>query len=425
MEEEKTKELAGQMVEPLLDWFAENARKLPWRDDPKPYYVWISEIMLQQTRVEAVRGYFRRFIAELPDIKALAEADDERLLKLWEGLGYYSRVKNLKKAAAAVMEKYDGQLPSAPEELRKLPGIGSYTAGAVASIAFGKKAAAVDGNVLRVMMRLWGSRIDISKDAVKKQVGSCLESVMPKQYAGAFNQALMELGAIVCLPNGRPLCGECPVREICSANREGLQEELPVKPAKKPRKIEEKTILVLETDEGILVRKRAEKGLLAGLWEYPHFEGKQSEEYVRSRLGAAGLTAACIRALGEAKHIFSHIEWRMTGYYIRLAHRAGLSEAAGKAAEEEAQYAETADAGRGSTGRAETLGRSGSTDGETQAAGRSGGTGRAEIFGQCEAALKGCIPVHPRKLREEYSMPAAFDAYQILLRHKNQPDEEV
>ena len=323
------------------------------------------------------------------------------------------------------MEKYDGQLPSAPEELRKLPGIGSYTAGAVASIAFGKKAAAVDGNVLRVMMRLWGSRSDISKDAVKKQVGSCLESVMPKQYAGAFNQALMELGAIVCLPNGRPLCGECPVREICSANREGLQEELPVKPAKKPRKIEEKTILVLETDEGILVRKRAEKGLLAGLWEYPHFEGKQSEEYVRSRLGAAGLTAACIRALGEAKHIFSHIEWRMTGYYIRLAHRAGLSEAAGKAAEEEAQYAETADAGRGSTGRAETLGQSGSTDGETQAAGRSGGTGRAEIFGQCEAALKGCIPVHPRKLREEYSMPAAFDAYQILLRHKNQPDEEV
>ena len=310
----------GVFVSRLLDWYAMNARSLPWRDNPLPYYVWVSEIMLQQTRVEAVRGYFARFIEILPDIRSLAQADEELLLKLWEGLGYYSRVRNMKKAAIMVMEQYDGRLPREVSELLRLPGIGAYTAGAIASIAYGRVAAAVDGNVLRVMSRIAGDASDISKNAVRERWAKKIEELIPVQYPGAFNQALMDLGAMVCLPNGAPLCGECPMRELCAAGKDGSWRSLPVKPAKKARRIEERTIYVIETKEGVLVRKRPPEGLLAGLWEFPSQEGWQSMEEAQSYV-----QIPCeIVELGEAKHIFSHIEWRMIGYYCRLQHKPSL-----------------------------------------------------------------------------------------------------
>ncbi len=310
--------LEREMVPYLLHWYDYNARILPWRENPQPYYVWISEIMLQQTRVEAVKTYFERFIATLPDIQALAEVSEERLLKLWEGLGYYSRARNLKKAAQLVMRDYDGRLPDSKEELLKLPGIGPYTAGAIASIAYGKVAAAVDGNVLRVMMRLRGSFEDITKDRVKKELAETIEAVMPKEEPGKFTQALMELGATVCVPNGKPLCEQCPVMHLCRAFKNGTELQIPVKPEKKARKIEERTVLVLETAEGIILHKRPGRGLLAGLWEFPNMEGRLSAMAVEEMLAAQGFRVEGLEPLGEAKHIFSHIEWHMTGYYVRL-----------------------------------------------------------------------------------------------------------
>ncbi len=319
VEEKDEKNRIGRlMVEPLLDWYAENARKLAWREDPKPYYVWVSEIMLQQTRVEAVKGYFARFIGELPDIAALAGAQEERLLKLWEGLGYYSRVRSLKKAACIVMEQYNGKLPRKTEELLKLPGIGAYTAGAIASIAYGQVAAAVDGNVLRVMARLWGDGADTGKEGVRRDWARRLEAVMPQDFPGAFNQALMELGATVCLPNGKPLCAQCPVGGLCVAHREGTWEKFPVKAKKKPRRIEERTVLLVETREGFLVRKRPDKGLLAGLWEYPAVSGEKTETEILELFAKAGDIVGGILPLGKAKHIFSHIEWHMQGYYVQI-----------------------------------------------------------------------------------------------------------
>lgn len=358
----------GLMVTPLLDWYAENARKLPWREDPKPYYVWVSEIMLQQTRVEAVKGYFARFIEELPDIAALANADEERLLKLWEGLGYYSRVRSLKKAAGIVMEKFRGRLPRRKEQLLTLPGIGAYTAGAIASIAYGQVAAAVDGNVLRVMARLLADDTDVGKESVRREWAERLEAVMPKEFPGAFNQALMELGAMVCLPNGKPLCGQCPVKELCAAYRDGTWEKFPVKAKKPPRRIEEHTILLVETKEGFLVRKRPVRGLLAGMWEYPAFGGKKEEGEIKELFGLGDGTAGTVLPLGEAKHIFSHIEWHMRGYYVRIRQ---LSPQFAKICFE-----------------------------------------NAEIYDIIvDGFPAGCIPVAWERLRADYSVPSAFDAY--------------
>lgn len=368
-QEEKGDSVENRMIEPLLDWYAENARRLPWRENPQPYYVWISEIMLQQTRVEAVKEYFARFIRELPDIAALAQAEEERLLKLWEGLGYYSRARNLKKAAIVVMNEYGGKLPKEKEELLKLPGIGAYTAGAIASIAYGKAAAAVDGNVLRVMARLWGDRSDVMKESVRRDWAGRLEAVMPKEFPGAFNQALMELGAMVCLPNGRPLCTECPVCGLCTAYREDTWSGLPVKPEKKPRRIEERTVFLIETEKGFLVRKRPERGLLAGLWEYPAAEGKRSCEEVRELFEKAGIAGRDVKPLGEAKHIFSHIEWHMEGYYVKI--RANTAEIEKICFENEKGHAIIKD-----------------------------------------SFLQRCIPIRWEQLKTDYSIPSAFEAYQ-------------
>lgn len=303
------------IVDKLLDWFDEHRRMLPWRENPKPYYVWVSEIMLQQTRVEAVKGYFTRFTTELPDITALAEAEEDKLMKLWEGLGYYNRVRNLQKAAQMVVREYQGQLPDTYEELLKLPGIGSYTAGAIASIAYNKRVPAVDGNVLRIVKRLSASFDDITKAKVVKEVEREMREITPVR-AGDFNQALMDLGATVCIPNGRPLCEKCPLATLCEGRKQDVMMLLPVKPSKKPRKIEEKTILLLEYQQKYALNQRPSKGLLARLWEIPNMEGKISVDELEKLLEQLGITEYDIELLGKSKHIFSHIEWHMIGYHI-------------------------------------------------------------------------------------------------------------
>ena len=308
-----------QIEKPLLSWFAGHARVLPWREEPTPYRVWVSEIMLQQTRVEAVKPYFERFTKELPDVAALAACSEERLLKLWEGLGYYNRVRNMQTAARTVMEEYDGRLPADYEKLLTLKGIGSYTAGAVASIAYGIPVPAVDGNVLRVIMRVTADDSDIMKQRVKSRVEKELLAVIPKDAAGAFNQALMELGATVCLPNGEPHCAQCPWESFCEARKQGIWQTLPVKSRAKPRRIEEKTVLIIRDGERIVLHKRGAKGLLAGLYEFPNLAGHLSEEEVLAYVREQDLVPVHIEKLEDAKHIFSHIEWHMTGYMVRVS----------------------------------------------------------------------------------------------------------
>ncbi len=312
----------SEIVPYLLHWYDRNARILRWREEPRPYYVWVSEIMLQQTRVEAVKGYFDRFLAELPDIKALAEAEEEKLLKLWEGLGYYNRVRNMQKAARIVMEEYGGELPADYEALKQLPGIGSYTAGAIASIAFGIAEPSVDGNVLRVLKRIAASFDDITKEKVKKELEEDVRCMMPKDRPGDFNQSLMELGAVVCLPNGKPLCEQCPVMHLCKAFHQGIELKIPVKPPKKERKIEDRTVFVMKQELNqkleIVLHKRPEKGLLSGMWELPNEEGHFSVEEVQKRFPNAE-----IKRLPDGKHIFSHVEWQLWCYEIKLA-EAGL-----------------------------------------------------------------------------------------------------
>lgn len=311
----------GEIVPYLVDWYEANARILPWRLEPEPYHVWISEIMLQQTRVEAVRGYYDRFLTALPTIEDLANASEDVLLKLWEGLGYYSRVRNLQKAAKVVVDEYGGSLPASYTELLKLPGIGSYTAGAIASIAYGIPVSAVDGNVLRIAKRLAGSFDDITKASVKKQLEIEFTAITPEDAAGAFNQSLMDLGATICIPNGRPLCEKCPVMHLCIAFKQDLQSQIPVKPKKKGRRIEEKTVFVIECDGKLVLHKRSDKGLLAGLWELPNIEGKSSIDKVQDMLKLSSLKDDIgnieLTSLGEGKHIFSHVEWHMTGFHIK------------------------------------------------------------------------------------------------------------
>ena len=300
----------------LLPWFQEHKRVLPWRETPpEPYHVWLSEIMLQQTRVEAVIPYYQRFLKALPDIASLAAADDETILKLWEGLGYYTRVRNLRAAAQQIMEKFNGVFPENVNDIRSLPGIGDYTAGAIASITFGACEPAVDGNVLRVTARFSGSEDDITKSSVKQDVAQKLRAVYPVGKTSEFTQSLMELGALICLPNGAPKCAECPLRKHCYACLKGKTASLPVKKPKKPRRVEKRTVLVLWAKGKIALRKRPAEGLLASLWEFPSLDGH--------------CTAADIRALypeirhlrrgPAAVHIFSHIEWQMHSFAAESA----------------------------------------------------------------------------------------------------------
>lgn len=308
----------GALVKPLCSWYEENKRSMPWREDATPYHVWISEIMLQQTRIEAVMGYYARFTMKLPDVKSLAEVPEDELLKLWEGLGYYNRARNLKKAAIQIMEQYEGKLPADYDKLRGLAGIGNYTAGAVASIAYGIPAPAVDGNVLRVTMRYLNCEDDISKMSVRRQMEESIQNVIPKEMPGEFNQALMELGEVICIPNGMPLCDRCPLRESCQGREAGRQLLLPVKPEKKARRIERKTILILELQGRIAIRKRPAQGLLAGMWEFPSLPEYRTKAALQKELKEMGLEVRDISKLPDGKHIFSHVEWHMRGYKVAL-----------------------------------------------------------------------------------------------------------
>lgn len=304
------------LPEVLLPWYMENRRDLPWRRDREPYHVWLSEIMLQQTRVEAVRGYYTRFLEALPSISDLASCGDDRLKKLWEGLGYYSRVRNLKKAAGVMMEKYGGSFPQTYEEIRALPGIGDYTAGAICSIVYGMPTPAVDGNVLRVVSRLADDHTPVDLPARKSAVREALAAVYPAGRCGDFTQALMELGATVCLPNGEPRCGDCPVRERCLGRQRGTALALPVKSPKKPRRQEEMTVFVLQREGRYALRRREDRGLLAGLWEFPHVPGMLKPEDALAVVGSMDLRPKELGRVIERSHVFTHVLWRMRCYYL-------------------------------------------------------------------------------------------------------------
>ena len=313
-----TEKLSAAITKPLLEWYRANARVLPWRGITDPYRIWVSEIMLQQTRVAAVIGYYERFLAALPTVESLAAAPEEQLMKLWEGLGYYSRARNLQKAAREIMAR--GSFPDTYGELLNLPGVGDYTASAVAAIAFGRREPAVDGNVLRVVTRLTDCHEDILAPATKKAVRSALQAVMPVEEGDIriFNQSVMELGATVCGPNGAPKCGSCPVADLCMGRKNGTAEVLPVKAPKAARRIEEKTVFLLLRDGKIALRKRPETGLLAGLWEFPHVEGTLNEAAAPAAVADWRLEALGWKRKLTAKHIFTHVEWHMTGYTLEV-----------------------------------------------------------------------------------------------------------
>ena len=308
-----------QLPIPLLQWYRENARVLPWRSDPTPYHVWVSEIMLQQTRVAAVLDYYRRFMEALPTVADLAAVEEDRLMKLWQGLGYYNRARNLQKAARQVAEDFGGAFPDTYEGLLTLSGVGEYTAGAIASIAFGVPVPAVDGNVLRVVARISGDGGDIARPDTKARMRAALQAVLPVDAPGDFNQALMELGATVCAPNGPPRCLECPAMAFCKGRLRGTAEDLPVKGAKKPRRVEEKTVFLLVRDGKIALRKRPGTGLLAGLWEFPNVEGALDEAAAGAAVSVWGLEPRRWESRLTAKHIFTHVEWHMTGYTLEVA----------------------------------------------------------------------------------------------------------
>ena len=311
-----------EIPERLLPWYQQNARILPWRENTEPYRVWVSEIMLQQTRVEAVIPFYNRFMERLPDIQALADVPEEELVKLWEGLGYYSRVRNLQKAAQIICREMGGVFPEEYEQMRKLPGIGAYTAGAISSIAFDKPRAAVDGNVLRVVTRVIADKTDITDTAFKERVTGRLEKIYPKGACGSFTQAFMELGAMVCVPNGVPKCEECPLKGICVAYEQEKQLDYPVKKPKAKRRKEDRTVFVLECAGKMAVCKRTEKGLLAGLWELPNVPVTLELQEAMDWLSEQGVHIngrSDIVKEKNRKHIFTHIEWNMSCYRVECS----------------------------------------------------------------------------------------------------------
>lgn len=299
----------------LLPWFHTAKRDLPWRQDREPYHVWLSEIMLQQTRVEAVKGYYNRFLTRCPTIEALAQIDETELLKLWEGLGYYSRVRNLQKAARVIMAQHGGIFPNDYQAIRSLPGIGDYTAGAISSICFDERTPAVDGNVLRVVSRFSNFHGCIDTPGVKKEIHNALAEIYPPE-AGQFTQALMELGAIVCLPNGTPLCGECPLQSLCQAKKYGTIPQLPVRAEKKPRQQVDMTVFLITANGKIALRRRPQEGLLAGLYEFPNLPNVLTPEQMITAAEDWGLHPQELEKIVQRKHIFTHIQWNMTG--VRL-----------------------------------------------------------------------------------------------------------
>ncbi len=310
-----------QMPQALLAWYDRAARDLPWRKTRDPYRVWVSEIMLQQTRVDTVIPYYERFLAALPTVRDLAGCEEQKLLKLWEGLGYYSRVRNMQAAARQIVRDFGGAFPRDWEALRTLKGVGDYTAGAVCSIAFDGRAAAVDGNVCRVLARLTGDRSDITLPRTRADFRARILEVLPPR-SGDFNQAIMDLGATVCLPNGRPLCPDCPLEKFCACREGDLWRELPVLPPRKGRKKEQKTLFFLFDGEGLLLEKRPDSGLLAGLSQPPMAEGLLGPAEAERWLTESGISGELLTSM-EGRHIFTHIEWEMRAYFFRCRELSG------------------------------------------------------------------------------------------------------
>ena len=316
----ETQKIALPAMQPLLDWYRQNARRLPWRETKDPYRIWVSEIMLQQTRVEAVLPYYARFLERLPNVRALAECPEQELLKLWEGLGYYSRVRNMQKAAQAVMREYGGEFPHSFAEIRALCGIGDYTAGAISAFAFGTPVPAVDGNVMRVVARLAACEEDILSPTARRTVTEAVARVIPKDHAADFNQALIELGAIVCLPNGAPKCELCPLAAPCKARELGLTDTLPVRKKAAPRRLEQRTVLILREGDRVALCRHPSSGLLAGLYEPPCLAGYTEAQTLQAMLAAHGVIPLHLTPLENAKHVFSHIEWHMRAFEVILPH---------------------------------------------------------------------------------------------------------
>lgn len=304
------------MVDKLLNWYRDNKRELPWRFDKDPYHVWISEIMLQQTRIEAVLSYYKRFMAQLPTISSLAKVDEDKLLKLWEGLGYYNRARNLKKAAVIIMEEYGGVFPTTYSEIIKLPGIGEYTASAICSICFGEKQVTVDGNVMRVFTRFYNDSSNVSKDSTKKNIRDFLLSVVPDD-AGDFNEGLMELGEVICIPNGIPRCSICPLREECQSNKNANYFLFPVKDEKKMKEEVEMTVIIPIWNNQTIVRKRKNPGLLHNLYEFPNVLGSKSIFEIKDLSSEFGKVFDIQKSITYT-HVFTHRKWKMQAYFVFL-----------------------------------------------------------------------------------------------------------
>ena len=309
-----------EIVQPIVKWYQAQEKTLPWKQDKDPYHVWISEIMLQQTRIEAVKKYYIRFMEQLPTIQDVANASEEQLLKLWEGLGYYSRVRNIKKAAIQIIQENQGKMPTNYKELLKMPGIGDYTAGAIASISYGEKVPAVDGNVLRVISRILASKENVLLPETKKDITNQLQEIMPEE-AGDFNEGLMELGEKICLPNTTPICNKCPIQKYCTACKENLTTEIPVRIKKQKRKIEKRTIFILEYKNKIAINKRPKTGILANLYEFPNILGEVTEQEIPQILKQWNIQFKNLKMKKSAKHIFTHIEWDMIAYEIEVKNK--------------------------------------------------------------------------------------------------------
>ena len=315
MKQELTK-----IVKPIVKWYQNQEKTLPWKQDKEPYHIWVSEIMLQQTRIEAVKKYYTRFMQELPTIQDLANVSEEKLLKLWEGLGYYSRAKNLKKAAIQIEETYQGKMPTSYAELLTLSGIGEYTAGAIASISYQEKVPAVDGNVLRVVSRVLGSKKDVLLPETKKEFTKQLLEIIPKE-AGDFNEGLMELGEKICIPNTTPLCKKCPIQQFCIAYKKNLTTEIPVRIKKQKRKVEKRTVFIFKYQNEIAITKRKETGILANLYEFQNVLGEITEEEIVNVLKQWNLEFKNLQTKKHAKHIFTHIEWDMIAYEVEVKNK--------------------------------------------------------------------------------------------------------
>ncbi|MDR1778139.1 MAG: A/G-specific adenine glycosylase [Clostridiales Family XIII bacterium] len=313
------RKLPEEFAPRLCRWYRENARPLPWRADTAPYHVWLSEIMLQQTRIEAARDYYVRFLEALPTVEALAACSEEKLLKLWEGLGYYSRARNLHKAAQIICEQYGGAFPRDYAGILRLPGVGAYTAGAVGSICFGLPVPAVDGNVLRVIARLLAIREAVDTPQVRREITAALQTVYDTcPSPGILTQAIMELGEVLCLPGTQPDCAPCPLAGLCKAYRGGRQKDYPVLSPKKPRRVESRTVFLIHAEGKLAVRKRPAGGLLGGMWEFPNAEGAMREERASALLACQGYKVDSIAIAKSHKHVFTHVVWHMQAYEVRV-----------------------------------------------------------------------------------------------------------